>query len=133
MAQRGRSTPDPRHARDAEAGRDAHVGGGAGLEELVASRLRVLFRSSGDALAGNVYEQVIQRVERPLLTLALEHTGGNQLRAAELLGLNRNTLRKKIASLGIYSTGGSPDADGTAGAGRIGPRRAARSARARRR
>jgi two-component system nitrogen regulation response regulator GlnG len=40
-------------------------------------------------------------VERPLVALTLAATKGNQLRAAEVLGLNRNTLRKKIADLGV--------------------------------
>jgi two-component system, NtrC family, nitrogen regulation response regulator GlnG len=44
---------------------------------------------------------VIQRVEKPLITLVLKKTEGNQVRAANLLGINRNTLRKKIKDLGI--------------------------------
>jgi two-component system nitrogen regulation response regulator GlnG len=40
-------------------------------------------------------------VERPLFDLVLAHTGGNQLKAADILGLNRNTLRKKLADLGL--------------------------------
>ena len=129
MAQRraeSRSTREVDHREQRELAKDGH---GANLEELVASRLRVLFRASGDALAGNVYEQVIQRVERPLLQLALEHTGGNQLRAAELLGLNRNTLRKKIADLGIYAL----DDDARGAARSLGPRKPPRAARSRRR
>ena len=43
----------------------------------------------------------LARVERPLFDLVLAHTGGNQLKAAEILGLNRNTLRKKLAELGM--------------------------------
>jgi two-component system nitrogen regulation response regulator GlnG len=42
-------------------------------------------------------------VERPLLEFILERTSGNQLRAAQILGINRNTLRKKITMLGIAS------------------------------
>ena len=43
----------------------------------------------------------MQEVERPLLSLCLAATRGNQIRAAHLLGLNRNTLRKKIRDLGL--------------------------------
>jgi Fis family transcriptional regulator, factor for inversion stimulation protein len=43
-----------------------------------------------------VYDMVINCVEKPLIEIVLHHSGGNQTRAAELLGLNRNTLRKKI-------------------------------------
>lgn len=48
-----------------------------------------------------VYDMVISCVEKPLIETVLHHTGGNQTRAAELLGLNRNTLRKKIQAHGI--------------------------------
>ena len=48
-----------------------------------------------------LYERVIREVERPLITLSLDATNGNQIRTAELLGLNRNTLRKKIRELDI--------------------------------
>jgi Fis family transcriptional regulator len=44
---------------------------------------------------------VMDCVEKPLLETVLHHAGGNQTRAAELLGLNRNTLRKKIQQHGI--------------------------------
>lgn len=43
-----------------------------------------------------VYNMVLSRVEKPLLEVVLQHTSGNQTRAAQLLGLNRNTLRKKL-------------------------------------
>ncbi|CAH1204534.1 DNA-binding protein Fis [Candidatus Nitrotoga sp. BS] len=43
-----------------------------------------------------VYDMVMNCVEKPLIEAVLHHAGGNQTRAAELLGLNRNTLRKKI-------------------------------------
>ncbi len=48
-----------------------------------------------------VYDMVMDCVEKPLLETVLHHAGGNQTRAAELLGLNRNTLRKKIQQHGI--------------------------------
>ena len=54
-----------------------------------------------EAGSSRVYQDVIERVERPLLALALQVTSGNKVRAAALLGLNRNTLRAKINSLCI--------------------------------
>ena len=54
---------------------------------------------------GELYRRVVESVERPLLAAALERTGGNQIRAAALLGINRNTLRKKIVDLGIALPG----------------------------
>ena len=48
-----------------------------------------------------LYMRVLHEIERPLISLTLNATRGNQLRAAEILGLNRNTLRKKIRELDI--------------------------------
>ena len=51
-----------------------------------------------------LYDRVIREVERPLIAISLAAARGNQIRAAQLLGLNRNTLRKKIrisAKLGV--------------------------------
>jgi Fis family transcriptional regulator len=48
-----------------------------------------------------IYDMVISSVERPLLELVLSRVEGNQTRAAQLLGMNRNTLRKKIKEYGI--------------------------------
>jgi two-component system nitrogen regulation response regulator GlnG len=60
------------------------------------------FSAHGQALPPRgLHQRVVREVERPLLQLSLQATGGNQLRAAELLGLNRNTLRKKIRELDI--------------------------------
>ena len=50
-----------------------------------------------------VYDMVMNCVEKPLIEVVLQHAGGNQTRAAELLGLNRNTLRKKIQQHGTPS------------------------------
>lgn len=54
----------------------------------------------GEAPAA-IYDMVLACVEKPLLEVVLVHTQGNQTRAAELLGLNRNTLRKKMKSYGL--------------------------------
>ena len=48
-----------------------------------------------------IYEMVVGCVEKPLLQVILDHAQGNQTRAAEILGLNRNTLRKKMKLHGI--------------------------------
>ena len=50
---------------------------------------------------GDVYRAAVAIIERPLLAHVLATTGGNQLRAARLLGLNRNTLRKRCRELGL--------------------------------
>jgi two-component system nitrogen regulation response regulator GlnG len=71
------------------------------LEDLVHAKLRSFLRRVQGYDVKNLYDDVIARVERPLLELVLEQADGNQLKAAEVLGLNRNTLRKKITTLGI--------------------------------
>ncbi len=72
------------------------------LEEAVAAYLERHFRAWGGELPPpGLYQRVLREVERPVIARALKATGGNQLRAAELLGLNRNTLRKKIRDLEI--------------------------------
>lgn len=48
-----------------------------------------------------MYDMVMDCVEKPLIEMVLEHVGGNQTRAADMLGINRNTLRKKMQQHGI--------------------------------
>lgn len=50
---------------------------------------------------GIVYKFVLETIEKPLIEYALERTYGNQLKAAKILGINRNTMRSKIKKLGI--------------------------------
>ena len=72
------------------------------LADAVDRHLQLLFTGHGDRLPPDgLYDRVISEVERPLLSLALGATRVNQLRAARLLGLNRNTLRKKIKDLDV--------------------------------
>ncbi len=76
--------------------------GRAGLAASVESHLRDYFAAHEQGLpSAGLYSRVLQEIERPLLSLTLSQCRGNQLRAAEILGLNRNTLRKKIRELGL--------------------------------
>lgn len=89
----------------AEAGPPA-AGGGApdSLEAGVDQYLARYFAAHGDSLPlPGLHARVLREVERPLVLRALAATGGNQLRAAALLGINRNTLRKKIRDLDIHA------------------------------
>jgi two-component system nitrogen regulation response regulator GlnG len=71
------------------------------FEDMVKAKLAGLLARIDGYPVHDLHEKVIARVERPLFDLVLAHTGGNQLKAAEILGLNRNTLRKKLAELGM--------------------------------
>ena len=71
------------------------------LEGLVDVKLRSCFTNMDKMENGDVYTMVLGQVERPLIRFVLEKTRGNQVRAADILGINRNTLRKKIQELGI--------------------------------
>ncbi|MGE5600254.1 MAG: helix-turn-helix domain-containing protein, partial [Pseudomonadota bacterium] len=76
--------------------------GSDGLGSSVERHLRNYFSAHGDALpAPGLFDRILREVEKPLIILTLEATRGNQIRAAEVLGLNRNTLRKKIRELNI--------------------------------
>jgi len=71
------------------------------FEEMVRAKIRALLQRMEGYPMEDLYDEVISRVERPLIELVLERTGYNQLKAAEILGLNRNTLRKKIAERNV--------------------------------
>jgi len=66
------------------------------LAEYVRTAMDDYFAKLNGEDPGDIYAMVISEVERPLLACVLEHCGGNQTRAASLLGLNRATLRKKL-------------------------------------
>ncbi|MEM9431889.1 MAG: sigma 54-interacting transcriptional regulator, partial [Pseudomonadota bacterium] len=77
------------------------------LGQAVEVHLRRYFDLHGDSLPpSGLYERIIKEVELPLIALSLAATRGNQVRTAELLGINRNTLRKKIQDLDISVTRG---------------------------
>jgi len=73
-----------------------------GLAQSVEEHLAAYFVAhSGELPAGGLYDFIMREVERPLIILTLQATRGNQIKAANVLGLNRNTLRKKIKMLDI--------------------------------
>jgi len=67
------------------------------LEKSISDLEEYFLKSRSDQL----YKYIMEEIERPLIEKALERTFGNQIRAAKLLGINRNTLRSKIKKLGI--------------------------------
>ena len=68
----------------------------------VRKTLKEYFRDlDGEKPCCGMYDMVMDCVEKPLLEMVLEHVGGNQTHAAEMLGINRNTLRKKMQQHGI--------------------------------
>ena len=80
----------------------AEKAGDHSFESAVALRLATEFAAASPGLpAPGLYDRFLAEVERPLIVQALQATRGNQIRAAAVLGINRNTLRKKIQSLGL--------------------------------
>jgi two-component system nitrogen regulation response regulator GlnG len=73
--------------------------GKAGSADL--AQALVLWLAENQPEAGTLYDKVLAAFEAPLFLHALTQTGGNQLRAAQLLGINRNTLRKRLSELDI--------------------------------
>ncbi len=80
----------------AEVGIDATA-----LEDIVEEKLRRFFGRLGQYEVHELYSTVIGKIERPLFRLVLEQTKGNQVRAARVLGINRNTLRTRMKKLGL--------------------------------
>lgn len=68
------------------------------LEKLVRSKLEVLFEEQQKAAVeiDGLYDVVLEQVEKPLIELALRVHKGNQVKTAKMLGINRNTLKKKM-------------------------------------
>jgi DNA-binding protein Fis len=83
-------------------------GGGRGqlsnLARVLAGAVPMMIEQLSSASPRRVYREAMAMMERPLLRHALILTGGNQLRAARLLGVNRNTLRKRCRDLGLEPT-----------------------------
>lgn len=73
----------------------------APLSTQVQASLRHYFQQLEGHPPSNLYKMVLREVEPPLLQTVLEHTHGNQTRAAEILGIDRSTLRKKLKTYGL--------------------------------
>ena len=79
----------------------ASVAVDATLEEIIERKLMECVRGLRERSSANLYDLVVGLVEKPLLRAVLRETSGNQVRAAQILGINRNTLRKKLTEHGI--------------------------------
>ena len=66
------------------------------ISDCITGALETYFRDLDGEMPGQIYDMVIKSVERPMLEVILQQAGGNQTLAAEMLGIDRNTLRKKI-------------------------------------
>lgn len=73
------------------------------LEDSVRLSLKQYLSDLGDTDPSDMYEMVIRCVERPMLEVAMEHARQNQSKAAQMLGVTRNTLRKKLISHQLIS------------------------------
>ncbi len=71
------------------------------IEGFFRERLSSVVTALGDGGSSDFYEHTIRSVEKPLLELVLREAGGNQVQAARLLGMNRNTLRRKLLEFGL--------------------------------
>lgn len=74
------------------------------LQDSVREGLRAYFRDLGSAEPSGLYAMVLHDVEKPLLEVVMAQAQGNQSRAAQWLGLNRNTLRKKLHECGLQAS-----------------------------
>ncbi len=89
------------HAMNTSSHLHSNKAGDGSLESYLEVKMGEFVKGMRNGSARNLHPILLAAVERPLITSALRETRGNQIRAAELLGLNRNTLRKKIVDLHI--------------------------------
>ncbi len=66
------------------------------IEECIRDSLEIYFKDLDGVEPAAMYQMILNVVEKPLLDVVLKHAEGNQSRAAEWLGINRNTLRRKL-------------------------------------
>ena len=71
------------------------------IAHCIEQNLHQYFRTLDGEPAANVYSMVLRQVEKPMLQVVMAQCGGNQSKAADMLGINRNTLRKKLLEHGL--------------------------------
>ncbi|AQZ97341.1 Fis family transcriptional regulator [Comamonas kerstersii] len=71
------------------------------IEECIRASLENYFRDLGGETPCNMYDMLLRLVEKPLLDVVMQHAANNQSKASQWLGLNRNTLRKKLLDHGM--------------------------------
>jgi two-component system nitrogen regulation response regulator GlnG len=81
----------------------APAGQAESLDAAIAQHVADTFAAARGSPPEGLYDQMLERLERPLIAETLKATRGNQIKAAAVLGINRNTLRKKIAALGLLT------------------------------
>ena len=74
------------------------------IADCITENLNQYFRDLNGEPPSNVYDMVLFQVEKPLLKRVMDECSGNQCRAAEVLGMNRNTLRKKLVQHGLLTS-----------------------------
>ena len=92
--------PEPEPVADAP---ELEVGGS--LEDVVLARLRTYGQSLQGHEAKDLYALIMPQLERPLVRVAMELAEGRQVHAAAMLGIHRNTLRKRLEALGLDADG----------------------------
>jgi len=73
----------------------------SGLSSNIRTSLSQFLNDLDGENPGNIYDMVLQQIEQPLLELIMHHVDGNQSKAAEFLGINRGTLRKKLKTYNL--------------------------------
>ena len=81
--------------------RTTRLNGGSEISRSVEKSLEEYFRKLDGEQPHGIYDMVITNVERSLLATIMQRAGGNQSQAADMLGMNRNTLRSKLSKYGI--------------------------------
>ncbi|MCD6026672.1 MAG: Fis family transcriptional regulator [Solimicrobium sp.] len=71
------------------------------IQQAISKNLEKYFHDLGEQPASNIYDMVVLAVEKPMLEMVMSRAESNQSQAAEMLGINRNTLRKKLQHHGL--------------------------------